>query len=86
MCSTTSIAFFKPVLCKNNVFGASTPKKGETGPKPQMILNFKKFHRKYIGNQANEYYKSALTLPIYVDLKYKEQLRVIKLIRKFFKK
>ena len=50
------------------------------------IFNFKIFHGKYIGNQANEYYKSALSLPIYVDLKYKEQLRVIKLIRKFFKK
>ena len=50
------------------------------------IFNFKIFHGKYIGNQANEYYKSTLSLPIYVGLKYKEQLRVIELIRKFFKK
>ena len=50
------------------------------------IFKFKIFHGKYIGNQANEYYKSTLSLPIYADLKFKEQLRVIKLIRKFFKK
>ena len=50
------------------------------------IFRFKLFHGKYIGNQANEYYKTTLSLPIYVDLKYKEQLRVIKLIKKFFKK
>lgn len=50
------------------------------------IYRFKIFTDKYIGKNAEKFYNNTISLPIYFDLKLKEQLFVIKSIKEFFNK
>jgi dTDP-4-amino-4,6-dideoxygalactose transaminase len=49
------------------------------------IYKFKIFNERYIGKNAEKYYKETVSLPIYYDLKNKEQTHIINSIRLFFK-
>jgi len=49
------------------------------------IYKFKIFKDKYIGKNAELFYKTAVSLPIYFDLKKKDQRNIIKKINNFFK-
>ena len=49
------------------------------------IYKFKFFSGKYIGKNAEIYYNSTVSLPIYFGLKYNEQKFIINKIKKFFK-
>ncbi len=48
------------------------------------VYKFKIFNDKYLNNCSEHYYQSSISLPIYYGLKYKEQIKVIKLLKKFF--
>ena len=50
------------------------------------IYKFKIFRDKYVNRNAEEYYRSSLSLPIYYGLQLKDQNKIIKLIKKFFQK
>ena len=50
------------------------------------IYKFKIFKDKYIYKNAEIYYNTALSLPIYYKLSLADQNLVIKLLKKFFKK
>ena len=49
------------------------------------IYKFKIFRDKYINKDAELYYKSTISLPMYFDLSLKQQKYVIKKIKIFFK-
>ena len=49
------------------------------------IYKFKYFSDKYICDNAEIYYNSTVSLPIYYGLKDKEQNLIINKIKKFFK-
>ena len=48
------------------------------------IYKFKIFKGKYLNNQSEIYYKTAISLPIFVGLTPKEQKFIIKKINYFF--
>ena len=50
------------------------------------IYKFKIFQDKYINKNAEIYYNSAISLPIYYSLSEKSQNLIIRLLKKFFKK
>jgi len=50
------------------------------------IYKFKVFKGKFINKNSEIYYKSAVSLPIYYGLTYKQQSYIVKKIREFFKK
>ena len=50
------------------------------------IYKFKIFHGKFINKNSETYYKSAISLPIYYGLTYKQQVYIVKKIKEFFKK
>ena len=50
------------------------------------LYKFTVFDDKYIGKNAEHYYQSSVSLPIYYGLKYNEQTKVIKLLKVFLKK
>ena len=50
------------------------------------VYKFKIFKGKYINKNSEIYYKSAISLPIYYELKYNEQVYIAKKIKEFFKK
>lgn len=49
------------------------------------LYKFTVFNGKYIGKNAENYYQSSISLPIYYGLKYHEQTKVIKLLKIFLK-
>lgn len=49
------------------------------------LYKFTVFSDKYIGKNAEHYYQSSVSLPIYYGLKYHEQTKIIKLLKVFFK-
>ena len=49
------------------------------------LYKFSIFVDKFIGKNAEQYYKSSVSLPIYYGLKYHEQTKIIKLLKTFFK-
>ena len=49
------------------------------------LYKFKNFKDKFVRSNSEKYFKSAVSLPIYYKLNYSEQLKVIKLIKSFFK-
>ena len=50
------------------------------------IYKFKIFKDKYIGRNSEKFFNNTVSLPIYFNLSHKEQLYVIKFIKKFFSK
>lgn len=50
------------------------------------LYKFTVFNDKYVGKNAEHYYQSSISLPIYYGLRYHEQTKVIKLLKVFFKK
>ena len=48
------------------------------------IYKFKCFKDKYLKKNSEIFYRSALSLPIFVGLKKKELVHIIKHINKFF--
>ena len=50
------------------------------------LYKFTVFNDKYVGKNAEHYYQSSISLPIYFGLRYHEQTKVIKLLKVFFKK
>ena len=48
------------------------------------IYKFKHFKDKYVGRNAEKYFRSSVSLPIYYKLNFKDQLKVIKLLKVFF--
>ena len=50
------------------------------------IYKFTVFNDKYIGKNAEHYYQSSISLPIYYGLRYHEQTKVIRHLKFFFKK
>ena len=48
------------------------------------IYKFKLFKDKYIGKNAEIYYNTTLSLPIYVGLKSKELNLITRLLKNFF--
>lgn len=50
------------------------------------IYKFKIFHGKYINKNSETYYSSAVSLPIYYGITYKEQVYIAKKIKEFFNK
>ncbi len=48
------------------------------------VYKFNIFKDKYIGNRAENYYKSAISLPIFYNLTLEKQYKVIKNIKLFF--
>ena len=49
------------------------------------IYKFKFFSERYIGNNAEIYFNSTISLPIYYGLKFNDQKFIINKIKKFFK-
>ena len=49
------------------------------------VYKFKVFNDRYEGKNAEYYYKTSVSLPIYHGLKFREQSRVIKLLKTFSK-
>ena len=49
-----------------------------------LIYKFKFFSDKYLGKNAEFYYNSTVSLPIYYGLKAKEQNLIINKIKSFF--
>ena len=49
------------------------------------MYKFKIFNDRYDGKNAEYYYQTSVSLPIYHGLKYHEQSKVIKLLKTFFK-
>ena len=49
------------------------------------IYKFKVFEGKYINKNAEIYYNSAVSLPIYYSLSQNDQILIIKLLNRFFK-
>ena len=50
------------------------------------IYKFKVFKGKFINRNSEIYYKSAISLPIYYGLTYKQQNYIVRKIKEFFKK
>lgn len=48
------------------------------------IYKFKVFKGKYLNKNSEIYYKSAISLPIYFELKFQEQVYIAKKIKEFF--
>ena len=49
------------------------------------IYKFKIFEGKYINKNAEIYYNSAVSLPVYYSLSQSNQILIIRLLNKFFK-
>ena len=50
------------------------------------IYKFKIFKDKYIGKNAEKFYKNTITLPIYFTLKKQQQEYIINELKNFFDK
>ena len=50
------------------------------------IYKFSIFNEKYIGKNAQKYYKNAISLPVYYKLDQKQQYQIISYIKSFFLK
>jgi len=49
------------------------------------LYKFTVFNDKYVGKNAEHYYQSSISLPIYYGLRFHEQTKVIKLLKVFLK-